>query len=199
MKLKLSSLRRVIREVLALETDDRMVGDDAGNGIDSLGDPEKIADHLTDAEDRPALGDPDEDLVKEIRKYFLQEADGEPETPTPGETPEINGFYTPFDMVRDHTGTDNIQGTWYRSPGRPAGGDGDPFRDADPYAQLGFHPPKGPEDPTASPPAADGEDGTAALDAPEDDSLKTDDTADLGANKSGSSVQLSNGSQKEKP
>lgn len=51
------------------------------------------------------------------------------------------GFYSSFDMNRDYTGTDDPNSTWYRSPGRPAGTEGDPYRDSDPYAQLGFHSP----------------------------------------------------------
>jgi len=71
------------------------------------------------------------------------------------------GFYAPFDMERDHVGTSPP--AWYRAPGRPAGEDGDPYRSTDPYAQLGFHPPAGPNDPTASPPDAEGEDSTSEV------------------------------------
>lgn len=233
MKIKLGTLRRLIREEAWVpgrpmvgdgdsmspddvsrlgepdgmpavdETDARMEGDGRGNGFVDPDEPDDdMASHLRSDEERIALGDPVSDVNEDIRGFFLQEQDdsqgnappGEP-AGAPGPEPASSatssaadaakalqrGFYSDFDMTRDHTGTDDLSSTWYRSPGRPAGGDGDPFRSADPYAQLGFHPASGPDDPTASPPGATGEDGAEALDAPEDESLKTKDTSELGA------------------
>ena len=151
------------------ETDARMQGDGLGpTEEDPNDDGIEIADHLRGDEEKTSLGDPpdetmEESLSTDIRDFLLQE---EPAAAGAVDPREPKGFYTPFDMTRDHTGTDDLSATWYRSPGRQAGGDGDPFRSSDPHAQLGFHPPKAQNDPTASPPAADGEIGTAARLAP---------------------------------
>jgi hypothetical protein len=51
----------------------------------------------------------------------------------PGEPPDIKGFY-PYDLER---GVD-IQGFWYKSPGRSPGSDGDPGRPADAEEYIGF-------------------------------------------------------------
>lgn len=184
MKVRLGTLRLFISEVIAEqawvpgrwdprhgepvddeelaamgEVDDRMVGD----GTDD------IADHLRSDEEGRSLGNaPDEtmreaeELARELRRYFLQEAtpeqdsdaegaDGTSEPPGSegedsgdgGDPTGPAGFYTPFDMTKDHMGTDDLSSTWYRSPGRPMGTEGDPFRSEDPHAQLGFHPPGG--------------------------------------------------------
>ena len=216
MKVRLGLLRQYIVEALN-QADARMVGDGQGpaGGEEDLNNPEKIAPHLRGDEEKTSLGSPpeEEDALKvEIQRFFLQEDDEEPAdnepgappedgpTPEPGTPPNNPGFYAPFDMVRDHTGSeDNYRSFWYRSPGRPAGGDGDPFRGEDPYAQLGFHPPKGPEDPTASPPAADGDTGEAALDVPQEPALKTGNTRELGPNakKHGGGVASSDGAEEE--
>jgi hypothetical protein len=165
---------RIGTEVGMGETDARMVGDDVGaGGIQPEDGDFDISDHLRGDEEKVSLGDaPDETMMEsiddELRAYFLQEAEsagGPPETDTVTPAP-ATGFYTPFDMARDHTGTDDLSSTWYRSPGRAAGGDGDPSRPSDPHAYLGFHPPKAGNDPTASPPAAGGETGTSARLAP---------------------------------
>jgi hypothetical protein len=103
-------------------------------------------------------------LADDIRRFFLQENPAGAGMVDPLEPPM--GAYSDFDMTKDHTGTDDLSATWYRSPGREPGGDGDPFRGPDPHAQLGFHPPKAQDDPVASPPAADGEEGVAARLAP---------------------------------
>lgn len=104
-----------------------------------------------------AMGLSDEEtLVIDMRHFFLQEADDA--------VPAHVGAYAPFDMERDHTGRASTP--WYRSPGLPAGGDGDPGRTADAHAYLGMHAPAAGEDPTASPPAAGGQTGTAARLAP---------------------------------
>lgn len=47
-------------------------------------------------------------------------------------TPSALGFYTSFDMSKDHTSA------WYRSPGQPQGTAGDPYRDEDPAMQIGM-------------------------------------------------------------
>ncbi len=212
MKFKLGSLRRLVREVLLRETDDRMMGDDAANGDADLGFPEELAAHLQPGGDRPDLGDPNDDdyedesyLDEELRRFFLQEDDqsasaeggavpvpGESTedgaTPEPGVAPETMGFYTPFDMVKDHTGTDNPNSTWYRSPGQPVG-DNDPFRSSDPYAQLGFHPPA-----DSAVPSPGGEAGGDAGGA-EDSSGAEDVDVDTG----GSDVPSDDGTEEEKP
>lgn len=166
MKIRLGDLRRVFREeVQALsvdETDDRMLGDDKGPGVP---DPrtEDMSDHLLDDSDGRSLGSPAARtesvnlpvwFQEDLQEFFLQEADA------------TAGFYPPFDMTKDHTGTDDLSATWYRSPGREPGGDGDPFRGSDPHSQLGFHPPQGAQDPTASHPAVSGEEGVAARRTP---------------------------------
>ena len=159
------------------ELDDRMVGDKLGNGEDDPNDPDsdlKIADHLRGDEEKTSLGDPPDETMgenvevpawmkRELKRFFLQEY---PAGAGMVDPVDAKGFYTPFDMTKDHTGTDDLSATWYKSPGREPGGDGDPFRGPDPHAQLGFHPPKAQDDPTASPPAADGETGVAARLAP---------------------------------
>lgn len=132
------------------ETDDRMVDDDKGPGIPDFDDKEELADHLEDDE-MLALGENYKILHHELRQFFLQEDDK-------------GGFYTPFDMTKDHTGTDDLSSTWYRSPGRSPGSDGDPFRSDDPHSQLGFHTPD--NNATASPPSVSGKEGIAARDVP---------------------------------
>lgn len=182
MKVRLGTLRQFLHEALLLEecgcstnrwlpsdeleeTDDRMVGDNAGPGEPD--EDHDIAAHLRTDADEPWLGDA---LQKEIRQYFLQEdaqqGDSQ-DSSKPGEvdpatspdsnptSSDTNGFYTSFDMARDHTG--DTSSTWYRSPGQEPGSAGDPFRSEDPYAQLGFHPPK---TGNATPPGADGGEGT---------------------------------------
>ena len=49
---------------------------------------------------------------------------------------DVKGFY-PYEIER---GTD-IQGFWYRSPGRSMGSDGDPGRPGDAAEYIGFKPP----------------------------------------------------------
>lgn len=105
-----------------------------------------------------ALGLSDDEVLRlDMRRFFLQEDQSLG-------APAHVGAYTPFDMERDHTGKASTP--WYRSPGLQAGGDGDPSRPTDPHAYLGMHPPAAQQDPTASPPAAAGEAGTAARLAP---------------------------------
>lgn len=57
---------------------------------------------------------------------------------------DVKGFY-PYEIER---GTD-VHGYWYRSPGRPMGGDGDPFRPADAAEYIGMKPP--PDNPVDTP------------------------------------------------
>lgn len=162
---------RIGIEVGMGETDARMVGDDKGaGGIQPEDGDFDISDHLRGDEEKISLGDAPDEVMEnvndELKSYFLQEAAPETDTVQAPAATSPSGFYTPFDMTRDHMGTDDLSATWYRSPGREPGADGDPSRNADPYAYLGFHPPKAAADPTASPPAADGETGASARLAP---------------------------------
>lgn len=132
MRIRLGALRRFLRETLG-ETDERMVGDGAGDDI---------AAHLRSNEEGLSLGDPVQEagaLNAEIGRYLLQEDDDQDasaETTGGSSAPAApTGFYTPFDMEKDHSST------WYRSPGRAAGTSGDPYRSEDPHTQLGFHAP----------------------------------------------------------
>jgi len=150
------------------ETDLRMLGDGRGPG-DPDEENEKIADHLRGDEEKTSLGDPPDEVMgegllrRELRRFFLQEG---PAGASGSDPQGAKGAYAAFDMDRDHGNVAQMQGAWYRSPGREAGQDGDPFRVADPFARLGFHPPEAGNDPTASPPAADGETGAQARLAP---------------------------------
>lgn len=181
------------------ETDDRMIGDGKGNGIpdpESGDEDDKISAHLRGDDDKTSLGSPPEEkpshsvfdeglepdwLNREIKRYLLQEYPAGAGMVDPIEPP--HGFYSDFDMDKDHGSVEKTQGMWYASPARPAGGDGDPFRGEDPYAQMGFHSPKGPKDGT-TPPSVSGEEGFAALRAPEEWSLNagSDTSKALGAN-----------------
>jgi hypothetical protein len=154
------------------EADERMENDGLGNGVTDPNDPDydfDISDHLRGDNEKVTLGNPPDEtmgewLSHEIRGYLLQE---EPAIAAITADPtDTRGAYTPYDAVKDHTGTDDLSSTWYKSPGREPGTDGDPFRGPDPHAQLGFHPPAAQNDPVASPPAADGEEGVAARRAP---------------------------------
>lgn len=174
------------------EGDERMEGD--GAGIPSPNDDDDdLAQHLRGDDDKTSLGSPPEEkptkgrwdevhdpawLRREIRRFMLQENPAGAGMVDP--SPDKPGFYTPFDMVRDHTGTDDPQDRWYRSPGRQPGTDGDPFRGPDPYAQLGFHAPQGADDPGTTPPGAEGEEGVAARETPAVGELTMgDDTSKL--------------------
>lgn len=198
------------------ETDERMEGDQSGNGHtpDDVNNPEKLASHLRGSEEDTSLGTPgDRQLSMEIRNFFLQEEQGQladtPDAPEDGPTPEpgapskAKGFYSDFDMTRDHTGTDNFPDFWYRSPGREPGSDGDPFRGTDPYAQLGFHPPAAQNDPTTTPPGVSGEEGAAALNAPKDPSLTAGGSTSkaLGANANSDKgvIQSAGGTTRKEP
>ena len=136
--------------------------------------------------------DDEASLAEDMRVFFLQE-----DQATPGVAHV--GAYTPFDMERDHTGRQSSP--WYRSPGLAAGGDGDPGRNTDPHAYLGMHPSAAARDPAASPPAADGQSGTAARLAPPIWQLSagSDTSKVLGANaRPGSSdVQSGDGTEEE--
>lgn len=162
------------------ETDDRMEGDGKGNGLPDpkTGDEEnEISDHLRTGEEKTSLGDPPEEephhsiwdeganwLNQEIKRFMLQEYPAGAGAVDPRDP---KGFYSDFDMAKDHGDGDSIHGFWSGSPARAAGTDGDPFRSDDPYAQMGFHSPQGPTDGT-TPPAVSGEEGVAARKAPEE-------------------------------
>lgn len=143
MKIRFGLLKRYLNEVLSgmEETDARTVGDDAGPSDEN--NDMKMSDHLMGDENKTGLGDHADGTVDEstfqddLHAFFLQEAEeGGGEAAPVASSP---GFYTPFDMVKDHTGTEDPNSTWYRSPGREPGADGDPGRSADPYVQLGMH------------------------------------------------------------
>jgi hypothetical protein len=181
------------------ETDERMMDDGKGNGIPDpvTGDEDKdISSHLRGDTDKLCLGSPPEEkpthsvwdeglepdwLNREINRYLLQEYPAGAGMVDPVEPP--HGFYTDFDMDKDHGSVDKVHGFWYASPARQQGADGDPFRGDDPYAQMGFHSPKGPKDGTTHP-AVSGEEGFGALRAPEEWTLNAggDTSTALGAN-----------------
>lgn len=162
------------------ETDDRMEGDGLGPGAED--ESLKLADHLRTGQEKTSLGSPPDEtmgdadekvgvnmdesrwLNRAIRRFMLQEYPAGAGMSDPTRDPK--GAYTDFDMTRDHMGTDDLSATWYRSPGREAGTEGDSFRGEDPNAQLGFHPPAGPADPTTAPPGSEGEEGVAARHTP---------------------------------
>lgn len=155
------------------EADARMIDDNRGPTEDDPNDPDQgdMAVHLRGDEERTCLGTPKREemgtlalgevaqLNREIRRY-MQQLHEEPAVASVSTDPtDTRGLYTAFDMAKDHGTGDEIQGTWYRSPGREAGLDGDPFRGTDPQQQLGFHVAK--KDST-SPPAVSGEEGMDA-------------------------------------
>jgi hypothetical protein len=70
------------------------------------------------------------ELRKIIRKHLQEGPSGPGVTADPTEK---SGFY-PYEIER---GVD-IQGYWYRSPGRAQGSDGDPSRPADAAEYIGF-------------------------------------------------------------
>ncbi len=213
MKVRLGALRKFLHEALDNvdrlgesddldETDLRMMGDDKGPGDGEL-DGEKMADHLRGNEEKRALGDPPSEtmgealLRRELKKFFMQEG---PAGASGSDPREPRGSYSTFDMARDHGDAEGLSSPWYKSPGRPAGEDGDPYRSADPYSQLGFHPPKAGADPTASPPGAGGEQGTQARLAPPIWQLSagSDTSSVLGANAHPASSEVgSDGEQEE--
>jgi hypothetical protein len=159
------------------ETDDRTVGDAAGEGgIDEPDtNPEgRMAPHLR-TDDTTSLGSPPEErpnasfyestwLNREIKRFMLQENPSGAGMVDPTKPPM--GAYSDFDMAKDHGDVAKMQGAWYRSPGQEPGGAGDPFRGHDANAQLGFHPPAGDKNPDAAPPETMGMAGIAARRAP---------------------------------
>lgn len=183
------------------ETDLRMVGDGKGPG-DKDRDDEKIASHLRGDEEKQALGDPPSEVTgeallrRELRSFFLQEG---PAGASGSDPREPRGAYSAFDMARDHGDAEALSSPWYKSPGRPAGQDGDPYRAADPFTQLGFHPPKACNDPTASPPGADGEDGVRSRLAPPIWQLSAggDTSSVLGANAHPAGGEVGSGDEQE--
>lgn len=200
MRVRFGFVRRLLHEVINEqswvpgrwypedmdETDARMLGDDRGPSGEDPDDD--IADHLKDDEDSSVGEAPDETiqehemLKKEVQKFFLQE---DPSAASGSDPRNAKGAYTSFDMTRDHTGTDDLSSNWYRSPGRAAGTEGDPYRSEDPYSQLGFHAKQG----STSPPGADGEEGIKARRTPDIWQLSagSDTSKVLGANAHASS------------
>lgn len=194
------------------ETDARIEGDDLIDGdlaVDDAHDGMKVASHLRNPEEQLTLGDPPdqqgeslvrdtEELAEEVRRFFRGLRVGRQvarlvEEPAAGSLSDpvgAKGFYSDFDMSRDHGDVAQAQGAWYRSPGRSPGGDGDPFRGPDPYSQLGFHPPAGERTPDNSPPATMGQTGAQARSAPPIWQLSAggDTSKALGANARGEGV-----------
>jgi hypothetical protein len=195
------------------ETDDRMVGDKRGNGIPDPNDEDndlKISPHLTGDEEKTSLGDPSEEepnnsrfsedieapwLDREIKQFMLQEYPAGAGMVDPLEPPQ--GFYSDFDMSKDHHDGADIQGMWYASPARAKGTDGDPRREEDPQAQLKMHP--NADDTTTVHPSLVGRDGVAARRAPPIPQLSggSDTSKTLGASaySKGDGVGSGDGSQ----
>ncbi len=75
---------------------------------------------------------------------------------------EPKGFYNyDYDIGTDQwIAGPNAPEPWYRAPGAGMGTNGDPFRPEDPLEYMGFKPPADNAD--ATPPGADGEEGTEA-------------------------------------
>lgn len=183
------------------ETDDRMIGDGKGNGIPDpeAGDDDlKMSPHLKGDEEKTSLGDPPEEkprgnfgestdwLTSEIKRYMQQkplmlEYPAGAGMVDPIEPPK--GFYSDFDMAKQHGDGEYIQSPWYQTPGRAMGTDGDPFRGEDAPGQLKMHTGEGIPT-TAVHPAISGEEGFAALRAPEIGALTGggDTSTMLGAN-----------------
>jgi hypothetical protein len=183
------------------ETDARMVDDDRGNGVGDPNDPDDIdiADHLRGDEEKTSLGDPPDETIEEELAFVSALLKEDPAVASGSDPTDVHGLYTPFDMTRDHMGTDDLSATWYRSPGREPGGDGDPFRGPDPNVQLGFHTTRAQDDPAASPPAVDGDKGIAARQTPPIWQLSggSDTSAMLGANAKDPSASVDSESESE--
>jgi len=160
------------------ETDGFNIGDNLGNGEKDRNDPDsddfRISAHLRGDDEKLSLGDPPDNEVmkdvqeatmlnREIKRYMLQEYPAGAGMVDPTKDPK--GFYTNYDPVKDHTGTDDLSATWYKSPGQQKGTAGDPFRTEDPASRLGFHPPDRRD--STSHPAVNGEEGNASRRAPE--------------------------------
>jgi hypothetical protein len=93
------------------------------------------------------------ELRRIIRGVLLREFGGP--TGASGTDPtKPDGFY-PYEIER---GAD-IHGFWYKSPGRPMGGDGDPFRPDDAAVYIGQKPPS---DNAVNTPGEDAPDGMPA-------------------------------------
>lgn len=77
----------------------------------------------------------------ELRRMIRQAILAEYGASASGSDPtDVKGFY-PYEIER---GTD-VQGYWYRSPGRSMGSDGDPSRPDDAASYIGMTPPTGEE------------------------------------------------------
>lgn len=83
-------------------------------------------------------------------------------------TKEPMGAYDyDYDIGMDQwIGGPNAGTPWYRAPGKEPGTDGDPYRPEDADVYLGFHAP--PDNSTATPAGAEGEEGAAARGEDED-------------------------------
>lgn len=77
------------------------------------------------------------ELRRMIREAILAEY-GQAASASGSDPTDVKGFY-PYEIER---GVD-IHGYWYKSPGRAAGSDGDPFRPADAASYIGLTPPAG--------------------------------------------------------
>jgi hypothetical protein len=146
-RIRLGTLRKIIREEAWVP----------GRWLPGTGEPvpPEDAERLGDPLGGAAADDEDEEnddaLKREIREFLAQEG---PPGASLVDPREPQGAYPPFDPVKDRMGTDDPFSTWYRSPGRQPGTEGDPYRSDDPSAQLGLRSPATKE--------AGGEEGTEA-------------------------------------
>lgn len=72
--------------------------------------------------------------LRELRKIIRRVLEEGPVGPGVTANPTEPGGFYPYEIER---GTD-ILGSWYRSPGKAPGGDGDPGRPADAAEYIGF-------------------------------------------------------------
>ena len=132
MKIQLSHLRRIIRETL--EEEAIVPGAWMGPHDDMTSkDKERLGNRGFLVPDLDEEVDEDVSHLDEIRQFinlFLESPAGPGVAADPT---DVKGFY-PYEIDR---GVD-IQGFWYRSPGRSAGGDGDPGRPSDAAEYIGF-------------------------------------------------------------
>ena len=104
---------------------------------------------------------------KELLRSYIKEVlnlneMGEPGGASGSDPTDVKGFY-PYEIER---GVD-IHSFWYKSPGRPMGGDGDPFRPADAFEYIGMKR-------SASEMGGSGSEDLGGVEAPPEDNPTTD-------------------------